>query len=249
MKKTAFFSDILFTFLVAFLLSTVFFRFLAIPFLPAVLLGVACGGLATLGIGAYLAHKRKKYLLKRSDEVLKNKLLTHLALLPRERKTQFFRDVFAEETVRYTDSKIFTADAVYCLSFRFAPVTADDVAKFLHVKTAKQKILLCGEMEEEALRLCMRLNIQVQTGESVYRLVQAKNALPQTFLGEDAPANKRERKFRLCFAKSNAKRFLVSGSLLLLASLFTPFPLYYRLFGGALVIASAVIRIFGYSVV
>ncbi|MBR2023796.1 MAG: hypothetical protein IJ996_04710, partial [Clostridia bacterium] len=100
MKKTAFISDILFTLLLSFLLSVVLFRLIGVRFFPALLLGAVCASLTALGVGAYLIHRRKRYFLKRSDETKKNKLLTHLALLSGERKTQFFRDIFSEETVR-----------------------------------------------------------------------------------------------------------------------------------------------------
>lgn len=247
MKKTAFISDILFTLLLSFFLSVVIFRLLGIGFFLALLLGAVCAVLTTLGVGAYLIHRRKRYFLKRSDETQKNKLLTHLALLPSERKTQFFRDVFPEENVRVHPLRIVTGDEVYFLAFHFSPVTQDEVATFSHLKTAKKKIILCGEIEDVALALCARLQIEVQTGEKVYRLVQAKNALPSQFLGEETAQTKRKFRFRLCFAKSNSRRFLVSGALILLASVFTPFPLYYWIFGIILLCVSACIRIFGYS--
>lgn len=248
MKKTAFISDILFTFLSAFLFSTIFFRALGVGFLPALFLSLPCGLLTATGVGAYLLHRRKRYFLKRSDEALKNKLLTHLALLTDEQKTRFFLDLFPESETRRSLLKIFTADAVYFLAFHFAPVTQDEVAGFARLKTSKRKILFCGEIDERALALCMRLSIDVQTGESVFRFVQKNDALPKAFLGEETPVNKRNRKFRLCFAKTNAKRFFVSGALILLASFLTPFPIYYWSVGGVLLTVSAVIRIFGYSV-
>ena len=179
---------------------------------------------------------------------MKNKLLTHLSLLTAEKKTVFFRNVFPQQDMRRGLLKIFTPDAVYFLAFHFMPVQQDEVASFSHLKTSKRKVLLCGEIEDQALALCMRLHIEVQTGESVFRLVQSQNAMPEVFLGEETPVHKHKRKFRLCFAKNNSKRFFTSGALILLASLFSPFPLYYWLFGSILLTASAVIRIFGYSV-
>ena len=247
MKKTAFISDILFTLLLSFLVSVVLFRCIGVRFIPSVLLGAICSTLTTLGIGAYLMHRRKRYFLKRSDETLKNKLLTHLALLSCERKTQFFRALFPDENVRAQNLRILTADTVYFLAFHFSPVTQDEVAAFTHLKTAKKKIVLCGEIEDSALSLCSRLQIGVQTGEAVYRLVRSKNALPTQFLGEETPQTKRAFRFRLCFAKSNSRRFLLCGTLILLASLLTPFPLYYWIFGLILLCVAACIRIFGYS--
>lgn len=243
MKKTAFISDLLFTLFLSFCLSVVVFRLLGLPFLPSVLLGAVCSALTTLGIGAYLFYRRKKYYLKRSDEAQKNKLLTHLSLLSTEKKLQFFRNVFPN--ARFQNSRIITDKETYFLCFHFASVNKDETARCTHLKTTKRKILLCDKIDDDALALCFSFDIEVWTGERVYQFIKDCQALPTQFLGEES--GKGKFKIRLCFAKSNARRFLISGAFILLASLFTPFPLYYQWFGVILLGIATCIRVFGYT--
>ena len=249
MKKTAFISDILFAFLFVAIFTLCLFRYLKIAMFPAFLLAVLCGALFALSVGALLQRKRKTLFLRQSDEAQKERLLTHLALLSDEQKTQFFAKIFAlnGEVKRFSRLRLATSDSFYFLFFRFAPVTADEVANVARLKTAKQKVLLCNRIDDGAQTLCLKLGITLQTGESVYKRVKDANALPNTYLGEEDKQSKRTRRVRLCFAKSNAKRFFVSGALILLTSLFTPFPLYYFITGGILFLLALFIRIFGYA--
>ena len=135
----------------------------------------------------------------------------------------------------------------YFLKFTIAPVSADDIASLSRLKTNKSKILLCLQIDEQAKNLCKQLHIQIKTAEEVFILVKSHNSLPENYLGEEQPLNKRERRLKLCFSKSNSRRFLVSGALILIASLLTPFSYYYLLFGSALFLAAIFIRIFGYE--
>lgn len=131
------------------------------------------------------------------------------------------------------------------MRFSFAPVTADEIATLARFKTSGQKTVLCSEIEDSAKNLCKRLGVETQTGESVYALFKKEDAFPEHFLGEETPETRKKRLVRVCFAKSNAKRFLLSASLLLLTSLITPFPTYYLLFGFILLAVAVFVRIFG----
>ncbi|MBQ3506139.1 MAG: hypothetical protein IJA89_05155 [Clostridia bacterium] len=247
MKKSAFISDILFTFLLVGVFTLCFFRYLGLTIVGSFILASLCGALAAGGVGAILQSKRARFFLKRSDESQKQKFLLHLSLISDERITQFFQKLFSEELPkRLGKLRLATKNAFYFLSFRFAPVSADDAAAFSRLKTAGKKILLCNQIDEAALQLCQRLQIEVRTGEQVYAMVKAKDALPDTYAGEETPVDKKQRRQRLCFSKSNAKRFLVGGALVLLTSLITPFPYYYLTFGSLLLLVAALIRFLGY---
>lgn len=250
MKKSAFLSDVLFAFTTVCVFTLCLFRYLGTRLLPALFLSVLCGVLAAAAVAAWLQNKRKNVLTKRSDEAQKQKLLLHLALLSDEQKTSFFESVFqkcGEAVKRFGKLRLQTENSFYFLKFSFAPVTADEVARVSRLKTAKPKILLCSEIDDAALRLCTRLGITAQVGEAPYALVKKAEALPENYLGEETPENKRQKRRRLCFAKTNAKRFLTSGVLILFTSLLTPFPYYYLVFGSLLLLAALLVRIFGYS--
>jgi hypothetical protein len=114
------------------------------------------------------------------------------------------------------------------------------------LKTNKEKILLCGNIESPALALCQRLHIQVKTAEDVYVALKNAAALPQQYLGDPAPThNKRHLKF--WFSKRNSKRFLISAVLVFSLSLLTPFFYYYVATSIVLLLVSVFVRIFGKS--
>ncbi|MBQ8684839.1 MAG: hypothetical protein IJ514_01550 [Clostridia bacterium] len=249
MKKSAFISDIIFTFFLASLFTLCLFRYLGLKLPFAALLSVLCGVLAACGIGAYLQSKRKSFFLKRSDESKKQRLLTHLALLTDAQKTAFFQEVLSngeENAKRFSPLKLYTENAFYFLRFRFSPVEADEVASISRLKTAKPKIILCDRIEESAAKLAGALGVEYKTAEAVYTLVKDRGALPENFLGEEQPQDKKKRRLSLCFAKTNARRFFVAGALVLLTSLLTPFPYYYLIFGSLLLVVAVLVRIFGY---
>lgn len=249
MKKFAFFSDILFSFFVSFLFTLFLFRYLRVSLSLSLILALLCGGLTAAAVGAILQIRRKNLRLKKSDEMQKEKLLLHLALLSDESKTKFFQRALASEdspTSRFGRLRLTTKTNFYFLSFSLAPVCADEIASLSRLKTGKQKVLLCSQIEEAAFSLCNRLGIEVKTGEWVYKKLKEKELLPAEYLG-DEPVKKSKRHIKLWFSKSNAKRFLVGGALVLFLSRLTPFYYYYLLLGCLLLLAAIFVRIFGYE--
>ncbi len=246
MKKFAFFSDILFTFCIGGIFSLVFFRALKIGLILSFLLALVCGGLIAFAVGAILRIRRKNLYLKRTDEEGKRKLLLHLALLSDEGKTEFFKSALSteEEPVkRFGKLRIFNKTEFFFLKFSLSPLSADEIPNLARLKTGKKKILLCSQIEQPALELCNRLNIQVKTGEWVYEQLKETDKLPATFLGDSPTAKKR--RARLWFSRKNAKRFLISGSLILLLSRLSPFYYYYLFAGLCLLFAAIFVRMFG----
>ncbi len=262
MKKLAFISDLIFTFCVSFLFTLCFFRFLRVGLLVAILLSAVCGALTTCAVAALLHARRKKFFLKKSDAEAKEKLLTHLALLSDEQLTDYFLAYFQTETnnartemkntetenapCRQENLQLVVGDNYFFLHFRFAPVTADEVARFFRVQTPQAKILLCTAIEPKAKALCEKLKIGVRTGDEVYSALKKAGFLPQAYLGE-GEKRKRKFKFKLWFAKTNARRFLTSAAMLLLLSFLTPFFYYYLIFGVILLLTAVLVRIFGYE--
>lgn len=245
MKRTAYLSDILFSYLLSALFSLCFFRYLRLSLLLSLLLALVVGALVALCVRALLLTKRRTLFLKKTEEEEKRKLLFHLALLSDREKTEFFKTVLEGDS--YVGRlRLALPTEFYFLHFKLSPVTADDVASYARLKTNKRKILLCSALSSEAADLCARFQIEVLDGEGVYRLVRERNALPAVYLGEENEEKKRK-PLRLWFSKGNAKRFLLSGGLVLLSSFLTPFPFYYLLFGSLLLVAALFVRLFGYS--
>ncbi len=249
MKKFAYLSDVLFAFFLSGICTLVFFRYLQLSLFAALLLSALCGILTAAAVGALLKIKRKSLYLKKSQEGLKEKLLLHLALLSDEEKTRLLQEVLStkeEPLGRFGKLRIFNRTEFYFLKFSLSPLSVDEIPNLARLKTGKKKILLCSKIEEAALALCARLDIEVRTGEWVFLHFQRRDALPETYLGESGSRAPKKR-VKVWLSKRNAKRFLTCGGILLLLSRLTPFYYYYLLLGGGLLVASLFIRIFGYE--
>ena len=250
MKRSALISDIIFSFCVAGITTLFLFRYLQISLPVSLILSALCGGLSAAATAAWLQSKRKSVFLKRSDEAQKEKLLFHLAYLSDIEKTNFFLNRLQTEEApahRFGKLRISTEEAIYWLRFQFTPVNADDVLTLQRTKTKKSKILLCNKIEDQAYALAQRFQIRVLTGNEVYALLKGKDALPQSYRGEETPEVKRQRRMQLWFARKNAKPFLIAATLTLSTALISPFPGYYYVFGLLLLTTSVLIRILGYK--
>ena len=276
MKKSAFISDLLFAFGVVFLPALCLLRYRRLPLWAAFTLAAMLGVLAALAVFLYLHQKREKLCLEKQDRETKEKLLLHLALQSPDKILDGFADFFSshDETGAPKDSPegaagdgpagapkntarsaaaqkrknapcVRTEQGEFYPVFSLCPLDADRVVPLLCGKKQAEKYLLCNELTEEAEKLCLRFGVRVIKGNDVYRMLKKGNALPEHYLGEDA-LPKKKRKKELWFAKSNSRRFLFGGALILLTSLITPFPYYYLLSGSLLIISAVFVRIFGY---
>ena len=249
MKKSAFISDVIFTFLISFIFCLCLFRYYRLSLFLAFLLSVLCGGLTACAIFALLRFKRKKFFLKKADETLKDKLLFHFALASDNNVTAFFHDFLSKTQTITKKAKLCLEgeEEIYFLRFHASPVCVDEIFDTARRKSSKRKILLCSKIDEAALSLCRRFDIFVKTGADVFILLKENDALPEKFLGEETPEKKGKRRKQLWFSKSNSRHFFIGGAVLLSTSLLTPFPYYYLVFGSLLFLASILVRIFGYD--
>lgn len=262
MKKSAFISDLLFSFFLTFVFVTCLFRYLRFSLWLSTLFAAIAGVAVAFFVWAHLSKKRKLFFLKKAEEKEKDLLLFHLALLPFEKQTELFKNALQEEGDK-------SATKTYA-KFLFEPLSASDLAEFLKrefsppraesAKNGKDETeendgenthlshpftIYCNAANESAVQLCARFGIRLCGGEESYLLLKSKNALPKKYLGEHAFPKKEKRRFSFYFQKKNSRRFLVGGVLILCTSLLTPFPYYYLVSGGILLLIAALTRIFG----
>lgn len=169
----------------------------------------------------------------------------HLACLSDEEKTDFFLTRMGEGVQHFSNLSLTNNEQVFLLRFSFAPVNADEVAAITRLPSVKEKVLLCGKIEDNAYALAEKMRIRILTGNEVYALLKDKDALPEQYLGDEDSVSKRKRRMELWFSRKNAKPFLVAATLTLLTAFVSPFPYYYFVFGGAMLLTSILIRIFG----
>lgn len=267
MRKSAYLSDLAFAFCAAFLPALCFLRFKRIPLLWSAALAGLFGAGITLAVAATMKKRNCARTLKAKDQRETEKLALHLAMLSPTKQTDFFAErakaVLSEplkregqplpyesavdtqqdgnidqRSRRFLETENFVG---YC-RFRAAPLSADDTLPIVAHSTDKIPVLLCNALTEDGKSLLNRFGIRAVTIEEIYLKLKTAELLPTEYKSEAAFAKRKIRIFS-GFTKQNARPFFTGGALILISSLFSPFPYYYLVFGIGLMAAAALIKI------
>ena len=133
MKKSAFISDILFSFAVTFLPALCLLRYLRLPLSASLLFAAVAGLLVSLPVWFFLDKKREKLCLKKQDEEAKEKLLLHLALSTQKQNAEYFAGYFSSKAKREAE-KASSEEA----PVRAEPVKVRTCAGFYAIETAEE---------------------------------------------------------------------------------------------------------------
>jgi hypothetical protein len=260
MKKSAFISDILFSFVASCVPALCFLRYLRLSLPLASILSVLFAAAVSGFVWFILSKKQTKIVLKKGDEEEKEKWLQHLMLSGIENNLDYFFSALKILSsppdkqwlapLRITAFKtlgcIETEGAFFFVFFTFAPLDCDDAASVIRLDLPKEKHILCGKITPQAERLFSQFSLPILKENELFLTLRQANCLPEKYLGYFDKKKTIKTKSKVWFSKSNSKRFFGGGILLLLTSLLTPFPLYYLIFGSAMILSSVFIRIFGY---
>ena len=247
MKKTAILSDAAFLFLATSLPVVCLLRYYRYSLAVATIAG---GLLAVAVVALFLAFtKRKngKFVLKKREETLLEETLFSLTLLPKKQLAEIFLAAYLKKDEnaclkRYGNIYAVSAENYTCFPLVSAEeIGSEQLLSIYRIHTAKEKKLLVSGLSERAAALATRLNLTVCSREEIYALLKETQTLPTPQTAPSAPY----KKYRLFFLKKNAKKLCFGGVTVLLASFFVPFPYYYLVFGGFMMIAALALRLFG----
>ncbi len=138
-----------------------------------------------------------------------------------------------------------TADTVYYCCFSASAISANEALPLLSYPTEKKIELLCGEVSADAEGFFARFSLRFSNVNELYLKLKQAELLPQTYKSAAAFEKKKKRRFQLWFQKRNARPFLTGGTMVLVTSLFTPFPYYYLVTGCAMLLTAALVRLLG----
>ncbi len=241
--------DVAFYTFCAFLLSVGVLRYLRaatwVVFTASALIALAAGTVCFLLIySSHMRHAMGKEAQKRCDA-----LMLHLTLARTE-------DVLTALTAAYradgkevrTEEETMLADGMRIVPlFTMQPVSADAVAVLLKKYGKEPFTLACNSLTPEARALLGSFGRAQEEAADIFALFERTGTTPSPLICGELPRFKLKAKLRRTFSKKNARPFFVSGSLLLLMSLFTFFPLYYLITGSLLLGAAVCIRLLGYA--
>lgn len=247
--RFAFVADLLFYSACAFVLGLSVLRFYRMPLWLSLIcsaaLALAVGGLAFL----FMYQSQNKKFLNKKQREEREALLLHLTLEKPERvRAALLSAYLADGKDAHCEREILSVEGVPLVPlFTMEPVGADEIAQLLRGFGKEPFSVVCNALTPEAEKLLASFGIKAVCGEEVYALFSRTNTMPDPLICGEIPRKTVKQKLRRSFSKSNARPFFVSGSLLLVMSLFTLFPLYYVISGGILLLCAVTVRLFGYA--
>ena len=265
MKKSAYFSDLFFTFCVVFLVAIFIFRHFKLPLPISVILSAVLGLAGAYLLSLRLRKKQKIFALKKSEEEEKNSLFFYLCLLSEKARKKFLQIRLpfllkmlngeendaaemkdTEEKAQDEENFLRLGKYFFVPIFRFREITPDDVAEiYPFFEKEGSPVLLCDKLSESGKALCEKLSVQYLDGALLYKAFKDGDSLPNEYPIKTATPLKRKRR-NICFSKSNSRRFLVCAAMLFISATFIPFPVYYITVGIICLTLSVLLRIFGY---
>ena len=206
-----------------------------------------------LGTGALCtlilyARRRKRVVSKREKEA-RDKLLLHLALEKEERVRSALLEAYtADGKQAHCEEDALNVEGEICVPlFTMQPASADAIAQILRKYREQPFFIVCNSITPEAEGLLSSFSRKAVRGDDVYALFARTEKMPDVLICSEIPRRTVKNKLRRTFSKRNARPFFVSGSMLLLMSLFTFFPLYYLITGGILMLSAVFVRALGYA--
>lgn len=233
------------TFCVSFGILRYFRAPTAICIAVSLLLALAAGLLFFLI--AFLRHRKRALNKRECGE--RDALMLHLALEKPERIRALLLSAFVADGKAASCEKdaLRVEDSAVIPLFGLEPVSADRVAEVLREYRDAPFTIACNMLSPEAEKLLNQFSKQAICAEELYSLLKRTETYPQQLICGDIPRRTVRTKLRRTFSKRNSRPFFVCGLLLLIMSIFVPFPLYYLITGTVLTLTAIFVRAFGYA--
>lgn len=246
--KLSILADTFFYALATFILSFSILRFYTIAIWLCFSISVAVMLLTGLLVFLITTKKYRKKTLTKKEQNNKDALMLHLTLDTAPNIISAFHQAYLanECPIIRSNDQLYLNDKIITPLFTMEAVSADQIALLIR-KHGTKFILLCNTLSPEAKKLLDTFHIKYTLGNDVYKLFRDTKTIPSPLICGEIPHNSIKRKLRFAFSKQNARRFFVSGSLLLIMSTFAVYPLYYFISGISLLICAIFIRFLGFS--
>lgn len=224
-------------------------RYFRMPLALCIVLALAFAFATGCFIALFLlGRNRKKWLTKKQRDE-RDALMLHLTLEKEERVRAALLSAYgADGKEVHCENDGLLADGKLLIPlFTMQPVSADEVARLLRTHSTQPFTLVCNALSPEAEKLLASFGRDAVRADEVYALFTRTQTTPSPLICAEIPRKTVRQKLRRSFSKTNARPFFVSGLLLLAMSLFTIFPTYYVVTGSILLVASVLVRAFGYA--
>ena len=244
MKYFPVIADTVFYAICAFLLGFCALRFWGVSMPLAALICVFLALVVGTGVFFLERRSRRKKYLSAKQRAECDALLLHLSLSPPEQKAELLASALSKEgrKTELEGSSLCVDGKAAELLFCMEPASADELVRAIG-RHGGNFILYCNRLSDSAESLLKRFPVEAVRGEEVYVLLKRTDTIPKELLGSVGAKKSHKEKLRAVLKKSSARPFFLSGTMLLIMSLFTLFPVYYLITGSVLLLLSVGLRL------
>ena len=252
MKKysLAFYVDIIFAFIISFILSTVLVSYF-LPFPYSVIVSFCLAVIFSVFTVKLLKKRRENRLEAEREKENLSAVTDFLNSSAAKSNCELFFNAYKNlnKFPQKTEGGICLAcdNTSVFLRFSFDPVKKSDIFKIANKLRAERKAVIFSEtFSDEVVLFAARFNgkIILKDGKDAYELLKSANSLPKVTTAA-IKEKKPSADFSRLLDKKRAKNYLIYGVFFTVLSYFAPIKLYYLIFGAVFLLFSLIIRLFG----
>ena len=246
--------DSLFIFVSAFFLFYAIIRYSGVNFIPSLTLSI----LISLALGVvwtvFSLIKKDKQGIKLAEENNLLSLKTELCFMSDKSLTDTLLKYYKKANIQAEkENDYIVLPELKCQVFSSFAFEKTDTTKIIEfykqTKKGYKTVVLSIDYTVDAVSLVNDLSLRIKLFDlnAVYLSLKEYNLLPKTTLTKKVNKISFVDKMKGIFIKSNGKKALTLGIIILLSSKFSFYPVYYIIFGGLLIIFSLILRFWGKS--
>ena len=249
-KATIFF-DCFFIFISAFFFCFAIIRYSRVNFAPSLIFSVLIALTLSLSYVVFIVLTKQSAFYKEEEIRKINSLLTELCFSSEESLLNLFCKFYKKQGHNYEiiDNSILLKDvkSQVFISFTFEKTTAKEIISFYkNTKKGYKTIILSNDYTDEGKKLLDSFSIRIKLFNlnDVYLSLKSENLLPQLTVPKNVSIKNKKETLKVFFIKSNSKKPLFYGIVILLLAPFSFYPIYYIIFGCLLLTLSVFMRFF-----
>ena len=228
------------------------FIFNGVKFIPSLILSIIISLIIATIFLCLLLYKSNKKGIKLIEETSLSSLKNELCFMDKNALCALFLNYYKKSNIlaKAENNYIVLPENNTVIFFNFTYENTD-TSKIIHfykqTKTGYKTVVLSINYTADALTLVNDLSLRIKLFDlnAVYLSLKKLDLLPNSTISKKQNKIAFLDKIKGVFVKSNGKKALMLGGIILLSSKLSFYPIYYIIFGSFLIIFSLTLHFFG----
>ncbi len=244
--------DSVFIFISSFFLIYAIIRYNGVSFVPSLIFSVLLSLLLSFIFLVFTLFKKQNSLIKESEKSRMQNTLLELCFMNNDKILNLFLTFYKNNNIEVEKEKNYLILKKYStqvfFNFTLEKTTTTDIIKFYkNTRSGYKTIVIANEFSTESLDLEKDIpsRIKLYNFLDAYLSLKESNLLPKLTIPKSVTVINKKDILKGIFAKTNGKKALMLGVVILLSSRFSFYPIYYIIFGFLMIILSISLRFWG----